>query len=110
MARSIQTEDFIMRAMSRRATRDHLNRPGERLSDGVGGTITGGPMQPVDVWEILNLGARGCSRGGAVSGAAQTAVNNLGVGQARQRAIALSDGSRITFSSLDDNSRVLVEA
>ena len=41
MARSIQTEDFIMRAMSRRATRYHLNRPGERLSDGVGGTITG---------------------------------------------------------------------
>jgi hypothetical protein len=99
-----------MRAMGRRTTRDQLKRPGEQLSDGVSGTITGGPMQPIDVWEILSLGARGCSRGGAVSGAAQAASNGRSADPARQRAIALSDGSRIMFSSLDDNSRVLTEA
>jgi len=79
----------------------------EALPDGVGGTITGGPMQPINLIEILRLGGRGASGGGAVSGAAQGALSGIasgagaGAGSGRDRGIALSDGSRIIFASVE---------
>jgi hypothetical protein len=83
----------------------------EALPDGVGGTITGGPMQPINLIEILRLGGRGASGGGAVSGAAQGALSGAlsgiasgagaGAGSGRDRGIALSDGSRIIFASVE---------
>jgi hypothetical protein len=104
-----------MRTANRRATRDRLakrnsgvRRGGADLADGTG-TITGGPMEPIDLMEILNRGAECVSRGGAVSGAAHVEFISPGkydggpdsaVGQSR--AIALSDGSRISFASVGD--------
>jgi hypothetical protein len=86
-------------------------RPDEALPDGVGGTITGGPMQPINLIEILRLGGRGASGSGAVSGAAQGALSGAlsgiasgagaGAGGGRDRGIALSDGSRIIFASVE---------
>jgi hypothetical protein len=84
--------------------------PNEALPDGVGGTITGGPMQPINLIEILRLGERGESCGGAVSGAAQGAVSGSASGApanargARDPGIALSDGSRIIFASVEQAS------
>jgi hypothetical protein len=90
-----------MRTMKRRATRDQLTtRNGEHLPDGIGGTITGGPVVPIDLMEILNRSARCVTGSGAVSGAAQSAASG---GQDRRKlGVALSDGSRITFASLAD--------
>ena len=92
-----------MRTVNRRATRDQLTkRNDDNLSDGVGGTITGGLMETIDLLEILSRSARGASRAGAVSGAAQMVVSSLGWTGARETGIALSDGSRISFSSVAD--------
>ena len=101
-----------MRTMKSRAIRDRLARPGsEQLTDGIGGTVTGGPMEPIDLMELLQR-ACGASRGGAVSGAAQsmnstsmnsTSMNSTGGRRAGpDHAIALSDGSRISFASVAD--------
>jgi hypothetical protein len=88
---------------NRRATRDGATkRTGENLPDGIGGTITGGPMKPICLVEILERGTRGASRGGAVSGAAQVAAGNYGESGRAGPGIALSDGSRISFTSIDD--------
>jgi hypothetical protein len=97
-----------MRTVNRRATRDRLTTPnGEHLPDGIGGTITGGPMEPIDLMEILTRSALCVSRGGAVSGAAQVVASGAGervdMGKRPDRGIALSDGSRITFASLADS-------
>ena len=92
-----------MRTMKRRATRDQLTKRNmDQLPDGIDGTITGGPMEPIDVMEILGRGTRGVSRGGAVSGAAQVMVSSPGASVGQDRGIALSDGSRITFTSVAD--------
>jgi hypothetical protein len=76
------------------------------LPDGVGGTISGGPMKPIDLMEILSRASRGASRGvslgGAVSGAAQVMASGPGAGTERARGIALSDGSEIIFASVND--------
>jgi hypothetical protein len=95
-----------MRRMSRgtpeqqAAARDRTNLP-----DGVGGSVTGGPVQLIDLMEVLERGSRdagwgGASRGGAVSGAAHIVVSNVLAGDTPERDIALSDGSRISFASL----------
>jgi hypothetical protein len=90
-----------MGMVKRRAIRDQLTRANrEHLPDGVGGTITGGPMEPIDLMQILSRSARCVSRGGAVSGAAQTVVSSPEDGRVQDLGIALSDGSRITFASL----------
>jgi hypothetical protein len=92
-----------MRITTRSRPRGYpATRNGETLPDGVGGTITGGPMQAIDLLEILNRATRGVSRAGAVSGAAQVAVSSPGAGEGRDRDIALSDGSRISFASVED--------
>jgi len=89
-----------MRTMNRRATRDHLRRgTNTDLADGVGGTITGGPMAQIDLMEILTRGARGA---GAVSGAAHVVVSSLDHSRGRDHGFALSDGSRIAFASIAD--------
>jgi hypothetical protein len=89
--------------LTRRATRDQLIKPNnEHLPDGVGGTITGGRMEPISLTEILERGARGASRGGAVSGAAQVLADSYGRISRAERGIALSDGSRICFASIAD--------
>lgn len=89
--------------LTRRATRDQLTKSNdEHLSDGIGGTITGGPQEPTGLLEILERGARGASRGGAVSGAAQVVADIAGRCSQAQRGIALSDGSRICFASIAD--------
>jgi hypothetical protein len=74
----------------------------ETLPDGVGGTVTGGPMRPMDLMEILSRGGAGTSRGGAVSGAAQVVTSALSARAGRDEGIALSDGSRITFARVGD--------
>ena len=89
--------------LTRRATRDQLTKPNNvHLPDGIGGTITGGPMEPIGLLEILERGACGASRGGAVSGAAQVVADSLGGTGVTARGIALSDGSRICFTSIAD--------
>lgn len=88
---------------ARRATRDQLTKPnGEHLPDGIGGTITGGPMEPVGLLEILERGARGASHGGAVSGAAQVVTGGPRRNRLAEPGVALSDGSTICFASLAD--------
>jgi hypothetical protein len=84
----------MMRTVNRRAIRDQLTaRNGEHLPGGIGGSITGGPVAPLDLMEILNR-TRCTSGGGAVSGAAQ-AVRGEEVAS-----VALSDGSRIIFADV----------
>ncbi len=90
-----------MRTTPRRALRDRLMRQdNDFLPDGVGGTITAGPMKALDLEEILNRGAHGAGHGGAVSGAAHVVVIGTGLGGAP--GIALSDGSTITFARVGD--------
>jgi hypothetical protein len=99
-----------MPTVKRRAIRDQSTKPNrDHLPDGIGGTITGGPMEPIDLMEILSRSARSVSRGGAVSGAAQTVDSETMDSGEEARAdwingqdlgIALSDGSRITFASI----------
>ena len=92
-----------MRIGNRRATRDQLKHRGNvDLPDGVGGSVTGGPTEPIDLMRILAQGGNAASRGGAVSGAAHAVVSNLGIGGPRDPGIALSDGSRISFASIAD--------
>jgi hypothetical protein len=107
----IPAKETTMRTMTgpaagvknRRATRDQLTkRVNGDLPDGVGGTITGGPMEPINVMEILARGARGVAGAGAVSGAAQVVVGSVGSSRGRDHGIALSDGSRISFASIAD--------
>ncbi|HEX3993174.1 MAG TPA: hypothetical protein VHX39_18530 [Acetobacteraceae bacterium] len=87
--------------LNRRALRDQLTKPNnEHLPDGIGGTITGGPMEPLGLVEILERGARGASRGGAVSGAAQIVAGGPRQSNKAERGISLSDGSRICFASI----------
>jgi hypothetical protein len=91
-----------MRTMNRRAVRDGLAmRNSEDLPDGIGGTITGGPREPIDLMQVLAR-ANGASLGGAVSGAAQVVVSSMLVDRGRERGVALSDGSRISFASIAD--------
>jgi hypothetical protein len=102
-----------MRTVNRRATRDQLAKPNS-VDPGTGaprgaGTITGAPLPPIDLMELLNRSAECVSRGGAVSGAAQVEFISAGnydggwkPGGGRPGAIALSDGSRISFASIGD--------
>ena len=86
-----------------RATGNRMITPANaRLPNGVGETITGGPMVPIDLMEILAWGARDVARTGAISGAAHVAVSDIGRTRDRDSDIALSDGSRITFASIGD--------
>lgn len=94
-----------MPIVKRRAIRDQSAKPNsDHLPDGIGGTITGGPVEPIDLMEILNRSARCASRGGAVSGAAHTVDSgeeaHADWGNGQDLGIALSDGSRITFASI----------
>lgn len=66
-------------------------------------------MKPLDLMEILSRGGCGASAGGAVSGAAQAMTVVVRKGGDADRGIALSDGSRIFFVSVDDG-KTLVEA
>jgi hypothetical protein len=67
-------------------------------------------MEPIDIMEILNRSSQCASRGGAVSGAAYVAFirpdahegNHAAARDRQDRAIALSDGSRISFASVAD--------
>jgi hypothetical protein len=101
-----------MTMVRRRAIRDQSAKPNsEHLPDGVGGTVTGAPLEPINLMEILSRSERCSSRGGAVSGAAQTVDSGeetrpfWGYGQdpggyGKDLGIALSDGTRITFASI----------
>ena len=98
----------VTRSMNQRATRDRLPKrtnadlpANEALPDGVGGTITGGPTEPINVMEILARGPRGAA--GAVSGAAHVVVCGLGRSRGQDHGIALSDGSRISFATIADS-------
>ena len=83
--------------LNRRAMRDRVTKSSnEPLPDAIGGTITGGPTKPIALLEILERGPHGSSRGGAVAGAAQVVADDT------ERGIALSDGSRICFTSIAD--------
>ena len=85
-------------------------RPGDSLPDGVGGSVTGGPMRAPDLMEILSKGTRAATRAGAVSGAAQSIDSRSGSRFDEAKAIALSDGSRISFASLADQRLVTDDA
>ena len=92
-----------MRTTSRRAIRDRLtNGKGETAVNGAGETITGGPVQPLNLMEILSRSGRDDSRGGAVSGAAQVVISSPVAGGGADDGVALSDGSRITFARVND--------
>jgi hypothetical protein len=99
----MRKEEITMRRISRKM-------PGGRaaasdrdmLPDGIGGTITGAPAAPIDLMEILGRGSRDASRGGAVSGAAHVVVSSVPGRSDLERDIALSDGSRISFTSFAD--------
>lgn len=78
-------------------------RGSRHLPDGAGGTIVGGPMRPIDLTALF---ARGVSMGGAIAGAAQVVT---GPDDRDDAGIALSDGSRIIFATMD-NVRVLLKA
>jgi len=100
-----------MRTPNRRAIRDQLTtRNSEQLLYGAGPTVTGGPLKPIDLMEILNRSERGVSRGGAVSGAEFPLVSSAGSGSGRDPAIALSDGTTITFASVGDVGTILEES
>jgi hypothetical protein len=66
-------------------------------------------MQPIDLLAVLGRGMGGVSLGGAVSGAAQVSASSPGAGSGKDPGVALSDGSRIIFASVDD-ARVLADA
>jgi len=98
--RVLRTRKMTMRATRNTSPDFVAARRGEHLPDGVGGTVTGWPMEKLDLMEILNRTSRGVTRGGAVSGAAQ-AIDNRRGGNGRRTDIALSDGSRISFASIE---------
>jgi hypothetical protein len=99
-----------MRAKTRHARYVlYTKRNAGALLDGVGGTITGGPMKQLDLMEILNRGSPAVSLGGAVSGAAQIVISSPGSGGSQEQGIDLSDGSRIIFASIA-GMRLLAEA
>jgi hypothetical protein len=85
----------------RRSRHNTATRTDGPQPDGLGGTITGGPMPPLDLMETLNLGVQTLSRGGAVSGAAHVLGGGTGADGRRDSGITLSDGSRISFASVD---------
>jgi hypothetical protein len=68
----------------------------------MGGTITGGPLRPIDLMEVLSRCGAGSSQGGAVSGAAQMVTSALDMSASHNGGISLSDGSRITFARVGD--------
>lgn len=89
-----------MRTTTKPTSRDRLDRRNDDyFPHGISGTITGGPMQKLDLLEILNRGTRGVTRGGAVSGSAQMIVSKS-VSGGLEKAVALSDGTRISFVSI----------
>jgi hypothetical protein len=90
-----------MRTTTKGTLRQAARRQSDHLADGVGGTITGGPMPKLNLIELLNRGGP-ASRGGAVSGAAQVVDSRTWSGSGVEKGIALSDGSRISFASIED--------
>ena len=82
-------------------TANHSDRADRRRV--AGETITGGPVETLDLMEILSRPARGVTRGGAVSRADQPMVIHIVGRSGLQRAIALSDGSRISFASIEES-------
>jgi hypothetical protein len=95
-------EDTTMR-LTRLATRNHLRRSNnEHLPDRSGRTIAGATMKLIGPLEILERGEHGISRGGALSGADQVVADSIGRPGQADRGIALSDGSRICFTSIAD--------
>lgn len=77
--------------------RRHAVRGGAgALPDGVGGTITGGPVQPIDLMQVLDRRPR---QPAPAFGAAKWAVTGR---FDKNSAVALSDGSRIFFASIED--------
>ena len=100
-----------MRADIKQPKRGMTGYRNAAIPDGVGGTITGGtitggPMQPLDLMSTLNRAARKAASADAVFGATQMVVSKR---IDRDSGVALSDGSRIIFASMDDV-RVLSDA
>jgi hypothetical protein len=58
--------------------------------------------EPIDLIALLKLGTLGLGRAGAVSGAAQLTDTIAASRACEDPPIALSDGSRITFTSVAD--------
>ena len=93
-----------MHRVTRRPQGKRGNGP---LPDGVGGTITGGPLEPIDLMELLNRAPRTAGRGRAVPGAAHWTRDAAPPPAHSRDAVFLSDGTRITFSALDDESEAV---
>jgi hypothetical protein len=74
----------------------------DRCPDGAAATISGGAMTERGRRAVSAQSESGVSRGGAVSGAARAIVSVRGSRAGRDRVVALSDGSRITFASIGD--------
>ena len=81
-----------------------------QLPDGTGGTITGGPMRPLDLMELLTRDRDNLTQKDiAVSGAARIIDSVSLKAQSSGAGIALSDGSRIVFRSVE-NGDILLDA
>jgi hypothetical protein len=96
-------EAFQMLGTRRRALRGPgTKRPSVHLPDGVGGTITGGPVPIIDLSDILKRGAPEPAHDAAVPGAARMPEPGDRSARCGPRDVALSDGSRILFASMAD--------
>ena len=75
-------------------------RNGVRLGASARGTIIGASLERIDLMTTPTLRSPDVSRGGAVSGAAQVMAMSSDFPNSEERAIALSDGSSISFASI----------
>ena len=98
----MQTKELAMRTTGTHPTCDKSGKAnGDRLPAGAGGTIYGASLSRNDLMPMPIPHLPDVSRrGGAVSGAAQAMAMGSGIENGEERAVALSDGSKISFASV----------
>jgi hypothetical protein len=90
-----------MRTIGTHATRGKSHkRNGDRPLPGVRETVNGAPLELIDLMTRPIPRLPDVSRGGAVSGAAQVMTMGSSLDDGEERAVALSDGSSISFASI----------
>jgi hypothetical protein len=97
----MQTKELAMRTTGTHPTCDKSGKAnGDRLSAGAGGTIYGASLSRNDLMPMPIPHLPDVSRRDAVSGAAQAMAMGSGIENGEERAVALSDGSKISFASV----------